>query len=319
LNLKTAIEGARDARAHLMQSGRLQMVGRMASALAGELSVSARQVARELEKLLETLQAQQRLIDALGDRVLEGGPADDPTRRALEAELSQRGRTSAHAAIERAASIASTGLEDIADRCEGITDFAGQTTQRTSVDLNRAIENTMRVADPAWRPHATLTWDLQPDLPNVECVDGQLKQSILGLVLNAIEAVQGLFGEGPRSGRIAIGTRAVDAGVEIRISDNGPGVPVALREQIFEPFFSTKQAGTCSGLGLSFAHDVIVHAHGGRIQCEKSSLGGACFRIWLPLRQRGARDASCVASGAGTSAPPRASAGRRLTAGSSNT
>lgn len=286
LNLKTAVEGAREARAHLMESGRLQLVGRVANALAHQVSGSVRQVSSHLETVLDGLESQQQLVDALRDWVLSGAPADEQARESLRARLSEHDRVSARAGIQRARDAVVKGIQSISECCDGVQDFAATgADERVSIDINRAIENTLRVANPAWSPHAALSWDLEPDLPSVECIDGQIKQVLLGLVLNASEAVQGLFGEGPCNGRVVVGTRSMGSGVEIRISDNGPGVPVALREQIFEPFFSTKEAGTTSGLGLSFVYDVVVRGHGGRINCEKSSLGGACFRIWLPFGQ----------------------------------
>jgi signal transduction histidine kinase len=287
LNLKTAIEGAREARSHLMLSGRLQMVGRVAGAIAHDVGNSVEQVSGQLQVIMEALEAQQRLLHDLRDRIQRSDPQDQHTWDALKTAMHDPHGVLHRQRLERARSAIENGMQHIAACCEGVQDFAiAPSDERVCIDLNRAVENTLRVAAPAWQPHATLSWDLDPALPPVECVDGQVKQAILSMALNAAEAVRGQFGEGPRNGRIAIGTRSVGSGVEIRISDNGPGVPVALRDQIFEPFFSTKQPGSSSGLGLSFAFDVIVRHHGGSITCEKSTLGGACFRAFLPFGQQ---------------------------------
>ena len=74
------------------------------------------------------------------------------------------------------------------------------------------------------------------------------------------------------------------AGVEIRLKDNGPGMPEHVRQRIFEPFFTTKPTGSGTGLGLSMSHDIIVQMHGGNLQVETAAGEGACFIITLPRR-----------------------------------
>ena len=70
--------------------------------------------------------------------------------------------------------------------------------------------------------------------------------------------------------------------IEIRVADNGPGIPAEVRDKIFEPFFTTKPTGEGTGLGLSLSHDIIVNGHGGTMRAEVAPGGGACFVIELP-------------------------------------
>jgi two-component system NtrC family sensor kinase len=113
---------------------------------------------------------------------------------------------------------------------------------------------------------------LAVDLPEVLADEGQLRQALLNLVRNAAEAV------GDR-GTVRVATRLTAAGaVEIRVEDNGPGIPAEHLTRIFEPFFSTKDGGT--GLGLALTQQIIVE-HGGRIAVEANE-GGTAFAIELP-------------------------------------
>ncbi len=98
-----------------------------------------------------------------------------------------------------------------------------------------------------------------------------LKRALLNLLKNAIQAV-------PKGGRVRLSALA-DGDLEIRVSDDGPGVPEEKREEIFAPFFTTKQKGT--GLGLALVRKTIL-AHGGDIRVEASDNGGACFVLRLP-------------------------------------
>ena len=104
-------------------------------------------------------------------------------------------------------------------------------------------------------------------------VDGsKLAQVFLHILLNAVDAVK-------ENGKIVRQVDEAMDGVSVSISDNGPGVPIDAREKIFQPFFSKKEEGT--GLGLSISHKIIA-SYNGRIQVSESSLGGACFTVFLP-------------------------------------
>jgi signal transduction histidine kinase len=105
-----------------------------------------------------------------------------------------------------------------------------------------------------------------------------LKQVLLNLVQNAREAVTQSGNGVPR---IAIDVRDVEDGIVIRVSDNGPGVPVELKTRIFDPFFTTKSAVDGVGLGL-FVAEGLVRSAGGRLTLDQSQNDGATFVIELP-------------------------------------
>jgi signal transduction histidine kinase len=75
--------------------------------------------------------------------------------------------------------------------------------------------------------------------------------------------------------------------VEVRIRDNGTGIPAEVRDKRFNPFFTTKPAGEGTGLGLSMSHDIIVKRHGGTIEVETEQRQFTEFRIILPRKGRG--------------------------------
>jgi signal transduction histidine kinase len=77
-------------------------------------------------------------------------------------------------------------------------------------------------------------------------------------------------------------TRKVDTGVEIRICDNGAGIPADVKQKMFNPFFTTKPAGEGTGLGLSISHDIIVKQHGGRIDVDTEEGRFTEFSVVLP-------------------------------------
>lgn len=113
-------------------------------------------------------------------------------------------------------------------------------------------------------------------LPQLTADPAQLKQALINLVINAIQAIE-------RNGRIDVDVRAdATAGAFfLQVSDNGPGVSGEKRSAIFEPFFTTKSEG--SGLGLWIVQQIAT-AHGGVVTVEDRTSGGAAFTLQLPLR-----------------------------------
>lgn len=124
-----------------------------------------------------------------------------------------------------------------------------------------------------------LRLEVEPDLPPVRGNANQLLQALMNLVRNAHDAVKDL----PEERRaVVVRMQRVRDALEIDVCDRGPGVPPKLRARLFEPFFSTKAAGTGTGLGLTVVQSVIS-SHGGRVEVEDHPEGGAVFRVTLPI------------------------------------
>jgi signal transduction histidine kinase/CheY-like chemotaxis protein len=115
--------------------------------------------------------------------------------------------------------------------------------------------------------------DLPDQLPLIYAVSSQIQQIFFNLILNALDAM-------PSGGTLTISACALDNGVEIKFRDTGPGIPPERRNNIFEPFFSTKEGGT--GLGLTVSYNIVT-AHGGTLDLVDEQEPGASFRLFLPL------------------------------------
>ena len=153
----------------------------------------------------------------------------------------------------------------------------------SSVELQRVdVADLVRYVCELLRPEAAerqieIAMDLPEALPPLTADPGQLKQALINLVINAIQAVE-------RNGRIEIAVRADPAAgtFSLQVADNGPGVPGERRSAIFEPFFTTKSEG--SGLGLWIVQQIAT-AHGGVVAVNDRANGGAAFTLQLPLRE----------------------------------
>ena len=131
-----------------------------------------------------------------------------------------------------------------------------------------------------------LTLEFEPGLPEVEVHANQIKQVFVNIINNAAQAIAGARPQA--GGRIQIVTRCQPDGLSVSISDNGPGIPEALAQRVFEPFFSTKSEGEGTGLGLSICLG-IVKEHGGSMSLDPGGAGsgrGATFTVELPAGDR---------------------------------
>ena len=136
--------------------------------------------------------------------------------------------------------------------------------------------------------HVELTLAFEPGLPEVEVHANQIKQVFVNIINNAAQAIASSRGGagGAGGGKIDILTKVQPDGIAVSITDNGPGVPAAVAQRIFEPFFSTKSEGEGTGLGLSICLG-IVKEHGGDMSVDPGGDGrGATFTVELPAGVR---------------------------------
>lgn len=130
------------------------------------------------------------------------------------------------------------------------------------------------------------------DIPPIECYPGQLNQVFMNILSNAIEALEEYHTQQPPGfvPTIKIETTLTKSqSIEIRISDNGPGMSNAIQDSLFNPFFTTKSVGKGTGLGMSISRQIIVEKHNGRLRCVSVPGKGAEFILELPIHQLCAR------------------------------
>jgi len=163
------------------------------------------------------------------------------------------------------------------------------TGERQPTDVNALADEYLRLAYHGLRAkdktfNATLQPALAPGLPLIQAVPGDLGRVLLNLFTNAFYAVQKRQQSGEPGYAPTVGVRTELAGewLKIVVSDNGTGMSAAVRERIFQPFFTTKPSGEGTGLGLSLAHDIIEQGHGGTLAVASTEGQGTEFVVSLP-------------------------------------
>ncbi len=242
-DLQTSLNQEKDMRLQLIQSERLAVVGRLLAS-----------VSHELNNPLQAIQNALFLIKEEEKLSLQGS-------QDLEIILSETERLSI--LLERLrTSFHPTRTEDFED-----------------VELNPIVENIISLTATHMRhKEISLQFFPDPDLPSVPAIPGQIRQVVLNLFMNAVEAMQ-------PGGNLSVQTQCVpdEDKIMFSVSDSGSGIDPEAMPHIFEPFFTNKETGT--GLGLTITSD-IIRQHNGTISAENNPEGGATFKVWLPIHKK---------------------------------
>ena len=265
------ISEIKQLQSQLAQAQKLQSVGQLAAGVAHEINTPIQYIGDNGKFLEDAFRDLIRLSEAQ-QAVGTAAAADDGALEYLRTE------------VPRAASQLLEGVDQVARIVRAMKEFSHPgPIERSSADINRAIQNTIVVSRNEWKYVAEVTTDLDPDLPPVPCVVGEFNQVILNLIVNAAHAITETVKDSGGKGLIHISTRQKDSMVEVRVSDNGSGIPAAIQSKIFDPFFTTKPVGQGTGQGLAIAHTVIVQKHDGHLTFESEPGRGTTFVIQLPL------------------------------------
>jgi hypothetical protein len=147
------------------------------------------------------------------------------------------------------------------------------------IDLNRVLRETLTLLEHQFQKSSiNVESDLETDLPLIRGNAGKLQQVFLNLFINARDAMES-------GGTLRVTTKPDAVGVQVEVSDSGPGIPRENLARIFDPFFTTKGARKGTGLGLSVSYG-IVEEHGGVIEVESKAGEGTVFRLEFPAVQK---------------------------------
>jgi PAS domain S-box-containing protein len=264
-------------------------LAQLAVGIALSVNSPSQYVSDNLRFLNDAYSQMTEMMTGIGRlRKLFAGAADPS---AIWTEVESLCRAAEHADVEELmreipAAIAQSidGVQLVSQIVTAMKEFSPQPHNvRASVDLNKAIETTMLIADNEIRYVADTHTFFDPELPPVWCMPGPINQVVLTLLTNAAHAIGEAARTQPGIGHITVSTRMSGACVEVEVTDTGTGIPDSMQAHIFDPFFAGAGSGLNTGHGLAMAHATVVH-HGGRIWFESQAGKGSSFFVRLPLR-----------------------------------
>ena len=185
--------------------------------------------------------------------------------------------------IQQSIQLIRTGADRTSNIVANLRTFSrARQEELTFVDLASCLDVTLSLLGHQTKGRIEVIREYE-DVGEVECSQGEINQVFMNLLSNACQAIQG-------AGKLWVRLAGVDGGVRIQIQDSGSGIPPELLSRIFEPFYTTKEAGVGTGLGLAITNNIVTK-HGGRIVVASVEGETTEFEIWLPLRQGGGSSA----------------------------
>jgi len=273
---ETALADLRRAQDRLIQSEKMASLGQLTAGIAHEIK-------NPLNFVNNFAGLSVELLDELKE-------AADPGIATLDEDT--------RAEIDEIVGMLTGNLEKIAEhgkRADGIVKSMlehsrGVSGERREVDLNVLVDEALNLAYHGARAqdagfNITLERDLDPAVAPIELAPQEITRVFLNLFGNGFYAASKRargHGEADYRPTLQVSTRDLSDAVEIRVRDNGTGIPPEIRDRLFQPFFTTKPTGEGTGLGLSISWDIVTQQHGGSIEVDSREGEFTEFTIRLP-------------------------------------
>jgi signal transduction histidine kinase len=271
--LSQSLDELRTAQDRLVQTEKLASLGQLTAGIAHEIK-------NPLNFVNNFSSLSTELIDELND-LLGSAALDGKTRREID-ELTAMLKGNLDKVVQHGKRADSIVKNMLLHSREGSGD-------RRPADINTIVEESLNLAYHGARAersgfNITLQRDLDPSAGVVDLYPQEITRVFLNLISNGFYAANKRkeAGDDGFEPLLMATTKNLGNKVEIRIRDNGTGIPAEVKEKMFNPFFTTKPAGEGTGLGLSMSHDIIVKQHGGKIDVETEPGAFTEFIITLP-------------------------------------
>jgi two-component system NtrC family sensor kinase len=273
-DLTQSLDDLRTAQDRLVQTEKLASLGQLTAGIAHEIK-------NPLNFVNNFSALSAELVDELND-TLKPAALNDTTRKEVD-DLTQTLKDNLEKVVQHGKRADSIVKNMLLHSREG-------SGEHRPTDINALLDESLNLAYHGARAekrefNITLQRDFDATAGAVEVFPQEITRVFLNLISNGFYAVTKRKTENGNSGFepvLRAATRNLGNNVEIRIRDNGTGIPAEVREKMFNPFFTTKPAGEGTGLGLSMSHDIIVKQHGGSIDVETEPGQFTEFRIVLP-------------------------------------
>lgn len=284
IKLEKALKQLENTQAQIVQSEKMASIGQLAAGVAHEINNPIGFVGSNLKTLGDYGQDLEKLIDGYRKFIKEIKNSNETVR--LPDTLLNQLRDIEDIENDVDIEYIQDDMGDLVRDClEGterirkivldLKDFAHPGEDKPKdTDINRGIESTLNVVYNELKYKAKIIKNYG-DLPIIQCYPQQINQVFMNILVNAAQAID-------KSGEIRIETELKDDAIEVRISDTGCGIPKENLTRIFDPFFTSKDVGKGTGLGMNIAYN-IVQKHKGTIFVESKVDKGTTFTIRLPL------------------------------------
>jgi two-component system, NtrC family, sensor kinase len=276
--LALTLTQVQEMQAQIIQSEKMTGLGRMVAGIAHEINNPINFIHGNINHLGDYMQDMLSLIDLYQTTY----PASTPEIQTLSQDIDISFMSQD---LPKLMNSMKFGSERIRNIVLSLRNFSRlDESEKKAVSLEHGIDSTLmllghRLKDEKDIPHITIKRDYH-NISNVECYPAQLNQVFMHLLNNAIDSLETYsINQAPA---ITISTQQFSNHIEIKIQDNGSGIPLELHDRIFEPFFTTKSINQGTGLGLAICYK-IIQKHHGSIKLQSTVGLGSTFTLTLPI------------------------------------
>jgi signal transduction histidine kinase len=271
----------------LRHAQKMESIGQLAAGIAHEINTPTQFIGDNTRFIRDSFDDLKPLLDAQTRLFAAAQAGAVPLALLAEVENATKAADVDYLSeeIPKALGQSLDGIERVTNIVRAMKEFSHPgATEKTAIDLNRAIESTLTVCSSEWKYVADLVTHFDMSLPPVPVLPGEFNQVILNILINATHAIADVVGDGGNGkGAITVSTHRNGDWAEVRLGDSGTGIPEHARSKVFDPFFTTKGVGRGTGQGLAIAHNVIAEKHNGTIHFETETGKGTTFVIRIPL------------------------------------
>ncbi|WDQ17228.1 PAS domain-containing sensor histidine kinase [Rhodopirellula sp. P2] len=269
----------------LAQAQKLESMGQLAAGIAHEINTPMQCVSGNVEFLTMSYERLFQFTDGLFELL------KNPSLNATDAQSQLKSLTKQHRydvlreqtpdAIEEASQAVMRVIEIV--RAMKSMSHPGR-QEMNDTDVNTLIQQATIISRNRYKYVAELELDLSHDLPSIPAFGAELSQVFINLIVNAADAIAERKAKEPDlEGKIRVTTVHHDNQVEIRVSDNGTGMSADVRSKVFNQFFTTKEVGKGTGMGLSLTYNIVSSKHNGTVCVESELNVGSSFIVTLPM------------------------------------
>ncbi|MBN2282067.1 MAG: response regulator [Candidatus Marinimicrobia bacterium] len=265
-----------------MQSlSKMESIGRLAAGIAHEINSPIQFIRNNADFISDSMKSILHFTKKINLLVDDDQIKLDEKREVIKTDIEELDLEFINDEMQNAISESIEGINRITKIINAMRTFSHPgTDQKKNEYLNEIIDNAVIVSKNEWKYDAKIEVDFKLEHP-VPVFRDKISQVILNLIINAAHAIHDMKRE--ELGKIKISTDEVEGFAEIRVADNGIGIPEEIRNRIYEPFFTTKEIGKGTGQGLSVIYNIVVKNHHGTIDCVTEVGKGTTFILRLPM------------------------------------
>ncbi len=265
--------------AELLQVQKLDSISRLAAGIAHEIQTPLQWLGDQATFLRRATGALLGVVDHV-DVCLSQDPVTHPCAEVVRVAMREADLAFLRERIPVAIDALLGGIDSISTIVTSMRALSHPAAACVAAcDVNATVELAVRMSRSEWRPAADVHLALGADVASIRGNAQELRQALVNCLTNAAHAIEDRGGE---RGTITVRTRRIGSLVRISVADDGVGIPLAIRDRLFDPYFTTKDVGRGTGQGLAIARAIVVQRHHGSLSFESEEGRGTTFYIDLP-------------------------------------